>query len=242
MSWNLQKIPSCESTNTVLKDKLISGEFSVGTVLLAENQTKGRGRLDRSWLSPPGNLALSFSCPLPAKPESVYELNLVMALSLCRILQNDYHLSAKLKWPNDVWVGEKKLCGILSDSLPQAKAVIIGVGINFNSLVTDFPKDLQPILTTLKQELGQEQDQEKFLKLLFKEFENDFQKFDELGLRVFLDEIHHNLKFIGQKVNVVTQNQKDFVGKILGIGDDGFLQVDTLEGIKKVVAGDIVKV
>jgi len=239
MNWKIQKFETCESTNTKLKQALLEGKVKVGAVFMTLEQTKGRGRLDRSWISPQGNLAMSVACPLPQNPQEVYQLNLIAAWSVLCLLKNKYSFEDLfLKWPNDVWIGDKKICGILSESFSEKKVAIVGIGINVNSRLQDFPKNLQPSLTTLREVSGSEFDFSQFVKNFLEIFQNDLEHYAQAGLAFFLPEMKTHLKYFGQKVQVESSGTT-FEGEVLGIDENGFLKIQTRAGARQVLAGDI---
>ena len=129
-----------------------------GTVVCADSQTGGRGRLGRTWESPPGvNLYLSLLIRPTIDSREAPRLTLVTAIALAEAVEDVAGISAALKWPNDLYIGGRKAAGILaemSSDLDRLRHVVLGVGLNVNAAPEDFPADLQPKATSLRQETG----------------------------------------------------------------------------------------
>ncbi len=133
LNFSIQWHDTVESTNTFLHDQLRQKhDLPAGVVIAAHHQTAGKGRYTRRWQSRPGK-NLTFSLLLrPRVPLEYYpSLPMAVALGIQHYLEG-HALPAKVKWPNDVLVGNKKICGILSEYLPAVSATIVGIGINLN--------------------------------------------------------------------------------------------------------------
>lgn len=137
--WRVEVLPEASSTNAVVGDRARSGE-PPGLVVAAELQTAGRGRLDRSWVSPP-RAGLTFSVLLrPALPVGRWPwLPLWAGLSVARALRETAGVDAVLKWPNDVLIGGRKVCGVLAE-VPVAGAVVLGMGLNVTTQLAELPR------------------------------------------------------------------------------------------------------
>jgi BirA family biotin operon repressor/biotin-[acetyl-CoA-carboxylase] ligase len=237
--WDFQEIDTCDSTNLEIKKWLQNGKAKVGTVLSAKNQTQGRGRFDRKWESPKGNIAMTFVAPTPHNIQSVYQLNIIMALSLSKTINGFLKLDSKIKWPNDVLIHDLKVAGILSELFDQEKC-ILGVGINLNSAKSDFSWELNKNLTTLKEEYGQEINREKFIKNFLDQTKKDFETYFESGFQNRLPEIHVQMAWLGKKVIITEQKDQPYTAKLLNLDENGFLRVVTESGVtKKILAGDV---
>ena len=133
--------PSLTSTNDIAKREAKKGARE-GTVVVAEEQTAGRGRLKRAWLSPKGSIALSIILhPTPAQLPS---LIMLASLAVAHCIEKVSGLKAQIKWPNDVLINGKKVCGILIESDVRGSAVdyaVIGIGLNVNLQARRFPRD-----------------------------------------------------------------------------------------------------
>lgn len=138
--WRLQVLQETASTNAVVADRARAGE-PAGLVVVAEAQTAGRGRLDRSWVSPP-RAGLTFSVLLrPDLPPAQWPwLPLWAGLAVATALRERAEVDAELKWPNDVLVDGRKLCGILAE-VPAPGAVVLGIGLNVTTADDELPHD-----------------------------------------------------------------------------------------------------
>lgn len=166
------------STNIDAK-RLAEGGALHGTIVVAEEQTDGRGRRGRSWQAPAGS-NIYFSIVL--RPEFATErasmLTLVMAVSVARAVREQCGLEAQIKWPNDIVVNKKKVCGILTEMTLEARAidyVIVGVGINVNQ--NKFPEEIRETATSLYQESKTAFPRETLLQKVLEFFEADYETF-----------------------------------------------------------------
>ena len=147
--------PSLASTMEVAKQAAQQGAVE-GTVIIADEQTAGKGRMKRVWLSPKGNIALS----VILHPTVAYLPSLIMlaALAVVHSIEVVTGLKSQLKWPNDVLINGKKVCGILIESNVRGNTVdyaIIGIGVNVNLGLNAFP-EIQPTATSLSEDLGRD--------------------------------------------------------------------------------------
>ena len=145
----LHVLGRADSTNDGAR-RLAEGGAPEGTLVIAEEQTRGRGRSGRSWHSPPG-VGLWFSVILrPERPRPDWPVVSPLAgLALVEALEELYGLDARLKWPNDVWVGDRKLAGLLAESQPAAGWIVLGMGINVHQTPESFPDPLRATATSL---------------------------------------------------------------------------------------------
>jgi BirA family biotin operon repressor/biotin-[acetyl-CoA-carboxylase] ligase len=145
------------STNDIAIALAKSGAAE-GTIVIAEEQSKGRGRMGRHWHSPPGSglwFSLILKPPLAASDST--KVSLAGALGLVKVLRETYGVRAQLKWPNDVVVGGRKICGILTEGEfveDRVRFVVMGVGMNVLSAEEDFPEEIRSIATSLRMETG----------------------------------------------------------------------------------------
>lgn len=160
-------LEECPSTNALLKAMAREGAED-GTVLMSRRQTEGRGRLGRSFVSPEGGVYLSMLLrPEAAAAERLPELSACAALAVRRALL-DFGVEVGIKWPNDLLLQGKKICGILPETLLQGEriAVILGMGINLNTDEAAFEVDLENIAASVSALCGREFDREAFIRAL----------------------------------------------------------------------------
>ncbi len=228
--------PSLTSTNAVAKQEAQQGAAE-GTVILADEQTAGRGRLKRAWLSPKGNIALS----IILHPSLAYLPSLIMLASLAVVhgIEAATGLNAQVKWPNDVLINGRKVCGILIESDVQGNTVnytIIGIGINVNLRLTDFP-EIQSIATSLSDELGREVSRLSVIRYLLVEIENLYLALSSGGS--IYEEWRDSLVTLGKRVRVKT-GEAIYEGIAESVARDGSLLLRGLDGsLTNIVAGDV---
>jgi len=173
-----------DSTNT-MAHTLVKQGAAEGTLVIAEKQTAGRGRMGRAWHSPKGkglwmSLILKPRIPLQFTPH----LTLLVAVALCRSIRQATQLSAGIKWPNDLLIDGKKISGILLESSADdenLQHVIAGVGIGVNLRPEDYPEELQSVATSLAIEAGREIDRKELLKQFMLELETMYKLYHEQG-------------------------------------------------------------
>lgn len=145
--------PATASTNDDLKAMVASADGPVYAVVSAAAQTGGRGRLGRSFFSPPGGLYVSVSFPLTGKETNVPCLTLIAGLCMCEALEDLCRIAPQIKWPNDLFLNDKKLCGILCELVSgKTPTAIVGAGVNLTVKKDDVPPDLREKMTSLAAE------------------------------------------------------------------------------------------
>ena len=213
-----------------------------GTLVTAEKQTAGRGRRGRTWESPAGkNLYFTLLLRPQFGPEKASMLTLVMACSVGRTIRQMTGLSCGIKWPNDIVVNGKKVCGILTEmsvGTDKIDHVLIGVGINVG--LQEFTPELRDRATSLENETGCEVEREALLVAIMQAFEEDYELFAKWGgLRPLLDEYQSMLLNRDARVRVLDP-LGEYEGTALGITETGELKVLTDDGrITEVYAGEV---
>jgi BirA family biotin operon repressor/biotin-[acetyl-CoA-carboxylase] ligase len=170
---NLVYRESVDSTNTLARALADQGAPE-GTVVVAEEQTAGRGRMGRDWISPPGaNLLFSLLLRPPLEPENVFVLTMVLALATIDAIKAASHLSCLIKWPNDLYLKRKKLAGILTEFSVREKSVehvILGLGLNVH-WHPEPGKGIARQATSVLSETGIRTDRSDLLVRILKTFE-----------------------------------------------------------------------
>jgi BirA family biotin operon repressor/biotin-[acetyl-CoA-carboxylase] ligase len=228
--------PSVASTNELAKIEARRGAIE-GTVIITEEQTAGKGRLKRAWLSPRGSLALSVIL-YPAL-EQLPLLIMLASLAVARSIKAVTGLAAGIKWPNDILLNGRKVCGILVESGVRGEAVdyaIIGIGVNVNFRVSDFPEIL-PTATSLSQELGREVSLLGLVIRLLVEIERLYLAL--LGEGSIYEAWRDNLVTLGKKVYLASGKAR-CSGIAESVARDGSLLVRHPDGsLSQIVAGDV---
>lgn len=230
-----------DSTNTRI-NKLAKLGACEGTVVWADHQTAGKGRRGRRWESPAGtNLYFSILLRPDIEPEKAPMLTLVMAYSVAKVITEQERLSVQIKWPNDLILSKKKICGILTEmtlSAREIEHVTVGIGINVNT--TEFPEELQDKATSLYLEKGSLVDRGKLLHRILEEFQKQYQRF--LGIQdlsFLLNEYNQMLINKNREVLVLEPGWK-YQAKALGINQKGELLVRKDDGSEEAVfAGEV---
>jgi BirA family biotin operon repressor/biotin-[acetyl-CoA-carboxylase] ligase len=207
-------------------------------VVVADSQTAGRGRLGRQWHSPAGE-NLYFSCVLRPEIEAqrVPPLTLCAGLAVCEVV-NSLGVHASIKWPNDVWVGGKKLAGVLTEMSTRSQkveSVIVGVGVNVNSV--SFPEDLQA--TSIRIETGREHERSGLLDAMLGAMDQWLERYLVGGVPA-LARAFETQNFLAEKRVQVRIAGEIVSGRVLGLADDGSLRIEDGAGAEhKVIAGEV---
>ena len=213
-----------------------------GMLVVADCQTKGRGRSGRSWATPPGkNIAMSLLLRPPLAPERISMVTLVMGMAVACACRKLYALPVQIKWPNDVVIGGKKLCGILTEMSTEITAVsyiVIGTGINVN--MTQFPEELISTATSLVLELGREVNRAELIACVMEEFEGFYQTFLADGDLRSLRGSYNDLLANRDRGVRVLEPGHEYDGTAEGIDDRGQLLVRLEDGsVNAVYAGEV---
>ncbi|MBE5942973.1 MAG: biotin--[acetyl-CoA-carboxylase] ligase [Lachnospiraceae bacterium] len=230
-----------EMDSTNLRAKLIADEnVTNGTLVVAKRQTLGRGRLGRQWCSPEGNAYFSLMLNPDVHTEYVSRITLVAALALEKSLSKIADLPIRIKWPNDIVVSGRKLCGILTEAKVCSDGleyVIVGVGINANQ--KEFDASIRDMATSLLNELGREVDIPQLIAEFLNEFEvcyNQFLQTQDLSL--LLDDYNRSLVHYNQPVRVIGEDE--MIGISKGISESGALLLQTEDGrLEYIIAGEL---
>ena len=229
------------STNQYIK-KIAEEGAPEGTLVIADEQTKGKGRSGRVWKTPKGTaVAMSLLLRPHMPPSKISMVTLVMGLSVTRACTDLYDLQAGIKWPNDVVVDGKKLCGILTElsmELMTVNYVVIGTGINVN--VREFPEELSSTATSLLLQLGHETGRAELIACCMKYFEQYYECFEQtVDLSLLMDE-YNSLLLNRNRIVRVLDPAGEYQGLALGINREGELLVRREDGsVTKVYAGEV---
>ena len=207
-----------------------------GTIVIAEVQTRGRGRLSREWLSPKGGIYFTLLLRPRISPAYAPRINLMASVAVAATIRKLFGLNAELKWPNDVLIEGKKLCGILAEmdaEMDVVNFVNLGIGINANTSIPQFEKTV----TSLKHALGKEISRKKFLSALLVEINRRQARLMKANL---LEEWKKLSVTLNKDVRIVAPGEV-IVGQAIDIDTTGALIVKGKDGsVKKAVAGDCI--
>jgi BirA family biotin operon repressor/biotin-[acetyl-CoA-carboxylase] ligase len=241
LSHEILRFDSLPSTNLEAAQRAGKGAPE-GLCVVAGEQTAGRGRLEREWVSPKG-AGLYFSIVLrPRFEQSAWALiSLMAAVAVYEALHDSCGLQADIKWPNDVLADEKKLCGILAETVEtsEGRAVVVGIGINLTNHA--FPESLEKTATSVEAATGQHPDVEVVLEALVASLGKYYQVLqDPDGAGVIVREWSRRSTFASGKRIRVTSGDETIDGTSRGLEPDGALRVETPGGkMRTVRAGDV---
>lgn len=231
---------SIDSTNTKAKELAEEGHPS-GTLVVADRQTAGKGRRGRSWESPTGiGIFMTLMLKPEINPNNASMLTLVAAMATTRAIRRVTGVPAMIKWPNDIVMNGKKVCGILTEMSAQfdyINHIVIGIGINVHN--EDFPEEIAKTASSLYLESGQHIHRASLIEAFLEEFEDVYAEYlkteDMEGLQKEYDAMLVNR---GRQVRVLDPKEP-FEGKAMGITKKGELIVDTWESRKLVSSGEV---
>jgi len=231
-----------DSTNEWAKESAMYGAQE-GTVVIAETQTKGRGRLGREWISPTGGLWFSLILRPRLCPAEGVKLTFVAGLAVAKVLREMFGLDVETKWPNDALVNGKKICGIFTEMNTTGETVnfvVVGVGVNANfNAEKVFPEELTRVTTSLESELGRKVQLEELFKGLLERLENLYELFIKEGFNPVLEEWKGYAGFLGRRVEVTSPTER-LSGLALDVDHDGALVIRLEdERTRRIFVGDV---
>jgi len=223
--------------------KLADKNFPEGSIVVAENQSSGRGRKGRNWFSAEKQGIYISIILRPAIPPALApRLTLVTAVALAKTLISETGLDAKIKWPNDVLINNKKIAGILTEMYTEVDSInhiIMGLGLNVNTPVSGFPNDIKDIATSVLIETGAEFPRIKLLQSFLQNYEYYYEIFKENKFAIILKEFKSLSNIIGKKIRVTTIN-RELTGIATDISEEGLLEIKTGNNkFEKIITGDI---
>jgi len=257
MGWNLEALekrltgkfigqplyyyPEIGSTNDEAFRLGVAGAPE-GTAVIADSQTKGRGRLQRVWHSPPGsNIYTSILLRPNFPPDQAPRISIAAGVAVAEILSQYCQGLVELKWPNDVLLNRKKVCGILAQMKASASDidfVVLGMGINVNIGYNQLPPDIRTIATSLAIETCREIDRQELIISLYENIAKWYKELSQRGFDAIKEKWLSFSPMIGQNVQVMFRDE-GVSGKALGLDEDGSLIILNVNGeTVKVSAGD----
>jgi BirA family biotin operon repressor/biotin-[acetyl-CoA-carboxylase] ligase len=244
----LNFFPSIESTNTHAMRQAEAGAPD-GSVYFADEQTLGRGRGAHEWESPPGSgLYVSVVLRPRLAPADVLWLSLAAGLAAQEAVRRTVGLEADVRWPNDLLLGRRKFCGILTElnaEVTRVRHAVVGIGINVHQ--AEFPEELRAVATSLRVETGREWPRQELLLALLESLESEVAALTRspdvrAAAKSLQERIASGSTWIrGKRVRVdETANGGDsFTGTTDGLDERGFLKVRTADGMRTVLSGGV---
>lgn len=211
-----------------------------GATVVADHQTAGRGRLDRPWKTPPGTALLLSTLLRPSLPlERLSPLSLLVADAIGAAVEDLHGLPARIKWPNDVLVSDRKLSGVLIRTQAMSGgtiAVLVGIGINANIPRAQLP----PGATSLLVELGREVDRDELRREVMAQLDGRYASLLEHDLGPWWGGVSTRMTLRGEVVSVVEGPTK-VTGRLLGVDATGALLLSVMDTTRRIVVGDVVR-
>ena len=226
------RIKETVSTNSLAKELALKGE-NEGTVIFAERQTGGRGRLGRSFFSPDGK-GIYMSVIL--KPENPLLITSFASVAVLRAIKKICDADVKIKWVNDLYLNGKKICGILTEGVYQGedlKYAVLGIGINVKQ--AEFPDEIADIATSIENETGIEISVKELENQLVNELDNLYKTYTD---GKFLEESRNASNVIGKEIKVINGND-NFFAKAVGIDEKGGLVIEIARERSVLYSGEI---
>jgi BirA family biotin operon repressor/biotin-[acetyl-CoA-carboxylase] ligase len=238
VSW----LSQTDSTNAYAASMAKAGAQE-GTVVVSHIQNAGYGRMNRQWVSPRGGLWFSIILRPGMAPKNASVITLMGACGVVRTLKSTLDMEAKIKWPNDVLISGKKVCGILTEMRTEGnniEYIILGIGINVNFTTKEMPEDIREKTTTLSMELGEDMSIEELLKSLILDIDYLYDKLLSGDPEFIINMWKSTSDTLGRNVRINTLKE-NVDGIAVDVDGAGALIVETEEGeIKTILAGDCV--
>lgn len=229
------------STNTIAFD--LAEKAKEGTVVIADSQEKGRGRLGRTWISPPGvNIHMSIILRPEIEPKDMTLITIMASVACATALRRATGLDISIKWPNDLMAYDKKLGGILTELKTDQKRIlftIIGIGININIELDQFPDDVRKIASSIKNETGKPYSRENIVTEILNEMNKWYIILNTMEKETLLSAWQSLTSTLGRDVMVIV-GQETYTGLAEAIDDEGMLILRLPSGeLKRVSSGDL---
>ena len=229
--FHVVKFKEIDSTNNYLKNsyKLLNNF----TFVVADYQSKGKGRNDRVWSSEEGqNLMFSFLIKDQDLLKKYSALSIISAVEVAKVLEGYQIKGVSIKWPNDVLINDKKVCGILLEG-QILEYLVVGIGLNINQKV--FPEGLRRPATSLSLETNKDFNIDEIEQKLFSNIVKDISNLNEKDC---LDYFRNHNYLLNKRVKVL-MNDQPFIGEVMGIDDNFFLQIKTSDMLLHIDSGEI---
>jgi len=234
---------SLDSTNALALALSAGGDIKSGTVIIADRQDKGRGRLGRSWFSPAGaNIYMSIILRPEIAPRDGTLITILAALACAKALKDKTGVNVSIKWPNDLMASGRKIGGILTEIRSDPDKInlaVIGIGINVNIDCAQLPEELRSTATSVRNETGRLHARNEIVAGILMEFESWYKELKSTGRAPLLSELRRLSSTIGQRVNVSTGREM-LTGLAEDIDEEGMLLLRLSSGeLRRISSGDV---
>jgi BirA family transcriptional regulator, biotin operon repressor / biotin---[acetyl-CoA-carboxylase] ligase len=228
------------STNDIV-DRLARDGVGEGVVVLAESQSRGRGRLGRKWLSPAGK-GLWFSVLLrpDLRPQEATQVTVLAATALARALRQHGIAQPAIKWPNDILVGERKVAGVLTElaaEIDRVRYIVLGIGVNVN--FTHVPDELRTVATSVRMETGRAARRAELAASILRELDFDYDRLCQGQFARIADEWAGQCATLGRRVSIQV-GDRSIHGRAESLDESGALLLRTDHGhLERIIGGDV---
>ena len=238
---NIIHFDEIDSTNIKAKE-LAQKNIEDGSIIIAEKQTLGSGRFNRKWVSPSGGLWFTLVLRPTLPPTEAPKITQIAAASVYKTLI-DFNINTTIKWPNDILLNDKKLCGILAEmkcDMDSVHYLVLGIGMNINIDENDFDEDIKSIATSLKIQCNKQFERSEILARFLNHFEILYNKFlYNLDLSETISICINHSNIFGKQAKLITYNTEEIV-TCISLSDTGDLIVEDSTGNQKaVLSGEI---
>lgn len=238
----LRYFPEVDSTNLYARNWAERGGAE-GDTVIAETQTAGRGRMGRSWLSPPYmNLYLSILLKPKFPPVDAPQITLMAAVALAETVESFIPVAPEIKWPNDILVGGRKLAGVLTESScekDKIRFIVLGIGVNVNFPADVMPAKIRGSATSLMILAGKQVSREAFARRLIHNLDRCYGELEDRGFGSLASRWKAYFRLQGKRVRIDATTQS-ITGTVAGIDRDGSLLLQDERGkVQKVIAGEV---
>ncbi|MGD1004195.1 MAG: biotin--[acetyl-CoA-carboxylase] ligase [Methanoregulaceae archaeon] len=241
-----KKMRYLENTpSTIWVGKQVCSEGDVeklhGLVIIAEEQTGGIGRMGRAWVSPSGGIWITIVLKPRIPIDHIFMVTMAGSVAVARAIRKEFDLGALIKWPNDIFIGNRKVAGLLLELSAEADSIhhcLLGIGIDVNVPINQFSPALQKDITSISTEVGHEVDRAAFLARILKEFENRYLLIESGEYDAIIREWKSLSYTLEHRVHITTM-KNSFDGEAIDIDEFGALIIRKDNGkIERVIAGD----
>jgi BirA family biotin operon repressor/biotin-[acetyl-CoA-carboxylase] ligase len=235
-----------DSTNTLAKRMLLDlkDQEEEGTVIIAEKQGRGKGRLGKEWFSPSGGIWISILLYPDINLSYLSLITLMASVSIAKAINEFLQINTQIKWPNDILFKDKKICGILTETRINSNntnCVIVGIGINVNIKMVEFPENIRMHLTSLQEITGEKVSRVMLTRNVFSEFEKYYEIFKEGKFSLILNEWKLLNNTIGKNIAIDT-GSKIVTGEVIDITEKGGLILVNDDGQSvEIISGTIIR-
>ncbi|MDD3655881.1 MAG: biotin--[acetyl-CoA-carboxylase] ligase [Atribacterota bacterium] len=238
--------PALTSTNIIAKQKILRKTDNIpeGTIIITEQQSEGKGRLGKTWFSPAGGIWLSIILYPEIISSSIGLITLMAAVVVANTISKLFPIKAQIKWPNDILIDDRKVCGILTEMSTETKNiqwVIVGIGINANNDSSELPEDIRKCSISLKEITGQLIPRVMLVQYLCTEWEKFYEMLKRKDFSLILEEWKLYNNIIGKRIRLDTE-EKIIAGEAINISDKGALIFKTDDGkTMEIISGTVLK-